>query len=127
MASTTDLVNYLKATLDPNPNIRITAELKLSEYLALPGASISGSPPCRLLTIRRSARPIEAGLALSSLTIAQDAEMPLRQMSSRVFIRLTRLDGFFSRQALREHYAPQIRDGTLVSVLSVIQGIRTIC
>ncbi|KAJ7897218.1 armadillo-type protein [Mycena olivaceomarginata] len=57
MASLTDL---LKATLDPNPNNRITAELKLSEYLALP----------------------DAGLALSSLTIAQDAEMPLRQSAS---------------------------------------------
>ncbi|KAJ7269388.1 ARM repeat-containing protein [Mycena haematopus] len=57
MASLTDL---LKATLDSNPNNRIAAELKLSEYLALP----------------------EAGLALSSLIIAQDAEMSLRQSAS---------------------------------------------
>ncbi|KAJ7161233.1 armadillo-type protein [Mycena crocata] len=61
MASTTDLVEYLKATLDSNPNTRISAELKLAEYLALP----------------------EAGLALSSLVVAQDAEMSLRQMSRR--------------------------------------------
>ncbi|KAJ7823248.1 ARM repeat-containing protein [Mycena leptocephala] len=61
MASTSDLVECLKATLDSNPNTRITAELKLAEYLSLP----------------------DAGLALSSLTIAQDAEMPLRQMSRR--------------------------------------------
>ncbi|KAJ7109870.1 armadillo-type protein [Mycena epipterygia] len=60
MASTTDLVECLKATLDSNPNTRISAELKLAQYLALP----------------------DAGLALSSLTIAQDAEMPLRQMTS---------------------------------------------
>ncbi|KAF7337532.1 ARM repeat-containing protein [Mycena sanguinolenta] len=57
MASLTDL---LKATLDSNPNNRIAAELKLSEYLALP----------------------DAGLALSSLVIAQDAEMSLRQSAS---------------------------------------------
>ncbi|KAJ6520160.1 armadillo-type protein [Mycena sanguinolenta] len=57
MASLTDL---LKATLDSNPNNRIAAELKLSEYLALP----------------------DAGLALSSLIIAQDAEMSLRQSAS---------------------------------------------
>ncbi|KAF8215831.1 ARM repeat-containing protein [Mycena galopus ATCC 62051] len=55
------LTNLLKATLDSNPNNRIAAELKLSEYLALP----------------------DAGLSLSSLTIAQDAEMSLRQMSRR--------------------------------------------
>jgi hypothetical protein len=42
-----------------------------------------------------SSRSIDAGLALSSLTIAQDAEMPLRQMSRRVFSQLTRLDGSF--------------------------------
>ncbi|KAJ7665464.1 ARM repeat-containing protein [Mycena polygramma] len=60
MASTTELVQCLKATLDSNPNTRITAELKLAEYLALP----------------------DAGLALSSLTIAQDAEMSLRQSAS---------------------------------------------
>ncbi|KAJ7292991.1 armadillo-type protein [Mycena rebaudengoi] len=66
MASTTHLVEYLTGTLDSNPNIRITAELKLAEYLATPGAS-------------------HAGLALSALTVAQDADMSLRQMSSRVF------------------------------------------
>ncbi|KAJ6502647.1 armadillo-type protein [Mycena vulgaris] len=65
MASTTELVEYLKATLDSNTNTRISAELKLAEYLALP----------------------DAGLALSSLT-----------MSRRVFIHLTRLDGFFLDQ-----------------------------
>ncbi|KAJ6575462.1 armadillo-type protein [Mycena capillaripes] len=67
MASTTELVECLKATLDSNTNTRISAELKLAEYLALPGASISSF----------------ASFALSSLTIAQDAEMSLRQMSSR--------------------------------------------
>ncbi|KAJ7459076.1 armadillo-type protein [Mycena galericulata] len=60
MASTTELVEYLKATLDPNPNTRISAELKLAEYLALP----------------------DAGLALSSLAIAKDEEMSLRQSAS---------------------------------------------
>jgi hypothetical protein len=93
MASLTDL---LKATLDPNPNNRITAELKLSEYLALPGASISSfSWFCILMPSDTfSSRQTDAGLALSSLTIAQDAEMSLRQMSRRVFYHWTRLDGF---------------------------------
>ncbi|KAJ7150409.1 armadillo-type protein [Mycena filopes] len=59
--STSDLVESLKATLDSNPNTRITAELKLAEYLT----------------------HSDAGLALSSLTIAQDAEMSLRQISRR--------------------------------------------
>ncbi|KAJ7724258.1 ARM repeat-containing protein [Mycena metata] len=59
--STNDLIESLRATLDSNPNTRIGAELKLVEYLALP----------------------DAGLALSSLAIAQDAEMSLRQMSRR--------------------------------------------
>ncbi|KAJ7040268.1 ARM repeat-containing protein [Mycena alexandri] len=58
--STSDLIESLRATLDSNTNTRISAELKLAEYLALP----------------------DAGLALSSLAIAQDAEMSLRQSAS---------------------------------------------
>ncbi|KAJ7070709.1 ARM repeat-containing protein [Mycena amicta] len=60
MASTAELAQCLKATLDSNINTRIAAELKLAELLALP----------------------DAGLALSSLAIAQDADMPLRQSAS---------------------------------------------
>ncbi|KAJ7754965.1 armadillo-type protein [Mycena maculata] len=110
MASTTDLVEYLKATLDPNPNTRINAELKLAEYLASP----------------------DAGLTLSSLAIAQDAEMSLRQSASimlRKYV-LERWSPFFTSF---KGSAPSVEAKTQIR-LAVFHGlsdpdrkIRTLC
>ncbi|PFH48408.1 hypothetical protein AMATHDRAFT_65585 [Amanita thiersii Skay4041] len=58
--SFTNLQECLAATLSSDPNIRISAELKLAELFKNP----------------------ETGLALSHLILAQDAELPLRQSAS---------------------------------------------
>ncbi|KAK7063933.1 ARM repeat-containing protein [Favolaschia claudopus] len=107
MASITDL---LKATLDSNPNTRITAELKLSEYLTLP----------------------EAGLSLSSLVVAQDAEMPLRQSASIVLRKYVteRWSPFF--QTFKGSAPPvetknQIRQAVFHGLSDPERQIRTLC
>ncbi|KAL0951964.1 hypothetical protein HGRIS_008615 [Hohenbuehelia grisea] len=65
MVSPAEIAETLTATLNPDPNIRIGAELKLASHLSHP----------------------EAGLALSQLLLAQDVDMPLRQISARVLRR----------------------------------------
>ncbi|KAF9011181.1 armadillo-type protein [Cyathus striatus] len=60
MATTTQIAECLKATLSSNTNVRIAAELKLAEFFTSP----------------------EAGLALSQLILAQDADSSLRQSAS---------------------------------------------
>ncbi|KAM6498769.1 Armadillo-type fold, partial [Amanita muscaria] len=59
--SAAEIAGCLAATLDSNPNTRITAELKLAEYFTKPGS----------------------GLALSQLILAQDVDIALRQISHR--------------------------------------------
>ncbi|KAL1749221.1 armadillo-type protein [Schizophyllum fasciatum] len=59
MASVAQLAECLTATLNSNPNIRISAELKLAELAAQP----------------------ETGISLATLALAPEAELPLRQMS----------------------------------------------
>ncbi|KAJ7204351.1 ARM repeat-containing protein [Mycena pura] len=112
MASTIELAQCLRATLDSNPNTRIAAELKLSEYLALP----------------------EAGLALSTLTIAHDAEMPLRQMSfSAIMLRkyvTERWSPFFSSfkgSAPSLETKSQIRLAVFHGLSDPNRKIRTLC
>ncbi|KAF7307222.1 ARM repeat-containing protein [Mycena indigotica] len=92
MSSVSELAQCLRATLDSNPNARIAAELRLTELLALPGA-------CHLISLRVLTRLIDAGLALSSLTVSQDIDMSLRQIScSKYHIHEKRLDRVFFDQ-----------------------------
>ncbi|CAK5264338.1 unnamed protein product, partial [Mycena citricolor] len=57
---TTQLVQFLQGTLNADPNIRISSELSLAQFLTLP----------------------DAGLALSSLVSAKNEEISLRQSAS---------------------------------------------
>ncbi|KAI5824132.1 ARM repeat-containing protein [Schizophyllum commune Tattone D] len=59
MASVAQLAECLTATLDSNPNVRISAELKLAELSAQP----------------------ETGISLARLALSPEAELPLRQMT----------------------------------------------
>ncbi|KAJ7610789.1 armadillo-type protein [Roridomyces roridus] len=110
MASTTELVECLRATLDNNPNNRMAAELKLAEYLALP----------------------DAGLALSSLTVAQDAEMSLRQMTS-IMLRKYVLERWspyfhtFKGSAPSVQVKSQIRSAVFHGLSDPDRKIRTLC
>ncbi|KAF9078120.1 ARM repeat-containing protein [Rhodocollybia butyracea] len=65
MSNPSNVAECLAGTLDANPNIRMAAELKLTELMAAP----------------------ETGLALSQIIVAQDADINLRQISffSRLF------------------------------------------
>ncbi|KAI0045675.1 ARM repeat-containing protein [Auriscalpium vulgare] len=62
MASTADIAQALASTLNPDPNIRIAAELHLSELLTNP----------------------QSALSLSQLISVQDAEISIRQSASIV-------------------------------------------
>ncbi|KAJ7597774.1 ARM repeat-containing protein [Mycena floridula] len=68
MASSTQLAECLAATLSSENNTRITAELKLAEYFTVP----------------------ETGLGLAQLTISQETDLALRQMSLLLFSVLER-------------------------------------
>lgn len=79
MASPQDLAGLLGATLNPDANTRISAELKLKEVLAIPGSSTI----TRSILTKKPTTLIESGLSLSRLILAQNVELPLRQMSTR--------------------------------------------
>jgi len=79
MPSLQDLSNCLGGTLSSNPNERMTAELKLSEYLQHTGASLT---PAQYTANKRSTiHDIDTGLALSQIVVEQQADIALRQMS----------------------------------------------
>lgn len=80
MATATDIGQTLQNTLSSDSNTRISAELKLGELLALPGAAITDHFLPRFWLTRST----DTGLALSHIILAQDADMSLRQMSARV-------------------------------------------
>ncbi|GAW03271.1 ARM repeat-containing protein [Lentinula edodes] len=68
MPSPSNVAECLAGTLDTNPNVRMAAELKLAEFMAIP----------------------ETGLALSQLVSAQDADINLRQSASIVLRKFVR-------------------------------------
>ncbi|KAA1471630.1 ARM repeat-containing protein [Dentipellis sp. KUC8613] len=65
MASAADIAQLLTSTLNSDPNVRIAAELKLSESLTNP----------------------QSALSLAQLIHAQDADLSLRQISSHILLR----------------------------------------
>ncbi|KAF8079173.1 armadillo-type protein [Lyophyllum atratum] len=112
------IAECLAATLSPDQNTRITAELKLAEFFTSPG-----SFPCT------------TGLALSQLILAQDAEMSMRQMSFSPSIVL--------RKYVKERWSPyfntfkgaappvqikmQIRQAVFHGLSDRDRKIRTLC
>jgi len=90
MATASDIGQCLQNTLSSDPNTRISAELKLGELLALPGAPIAQSDRGDPFSLRELllTRFTDAGLVLSHIGLAQDADMSLRQMSNRVLSKL---------------------------------------
>ncbi|EIN14253.1 ARM repeat-containing protein [Punctularia strigosozonata HHB-11173 SS5] len=110
MTSLSKVTQLLAATLSPDGNTRISAELKLAEYMA----------------------SSEAGLALSQITLSQDIEPALRQMTSIVL-----------RKYVRERWSPyfttfrgsappvevkaQIRAAVFQGLSDPVRKIRTSC
>ncbi|KII94307.1 hypothetical protein PLICRDRAFT_50286 [Plicaturopsis crispa FD-325 SS-3] len=85
MATTNDIAACLTATLSPDTNTRISAELKLSELSANP----------------------EAGLSLSQLILAQAADISLRQMSAtRLYRFRSDLITIVLRKYVTERWSP---------------------
>lgn len=70
----------LADTLSADANTRIAAELKLSEVLLHQGWFSKSRPLTTNLMF--STRLSEAALALAQLILAQDVDIPLRQISS---------------------------------------------
>jgi hypothetical protein len=94
MATTDAIAQVLASTLNPESNVRVAAELHLTELLKSPRKSHFSNVPAR----RRAAHAlaplaltydflgfktqIESALSLAQLVLFQDAESSLRQMSS---------------------------------------------
>ena len=75
--ATSEVAQCLTATLSPDPNTRISAELKLAEYFTQTGAF--NCVICLFcLTVVHTA---DAGLSLSLLTLSHEIDMSVRQMS----------------------------------------------
>ncbi|KAJ3786679.1 ARM repeat-containing protein [Lentinula aff. detonsa] len=68
MSSPSSVAECLVGTLDTNPNVRMSAELRLAELMAIP----------------------ETGMALSQVISTQDADMSLRQSASIVLRKFVR-------------------------------------
>lgn len=75
--TTSDIAQCLSATLSPDPNTRISAELKLAEYFTETGAF-----NCVICTFfKLSNDGADAGLSLSHLILSHEIDMSVRQMS----------------------------------------------
>lgn len=86
----TEVAQCLAATLSPNTNNRIAAELRLSKLSEIPGAyaTLSTNIKQHLTLVFAFSRTLSTlyaisgtGLTLAQLLVAQDAEVSLRQMS----------------------------------------------
>ncbi|KAJ4470827.1 ARM repeat-containing protein [Lentinula aciculospora] len=85
MPSPSDVAECLAGTLDNNPNVRMAAELRLAEFMAIP----------------------ETGLALSQLLSAQNVDINLRQISySRLYLRRRHSASIVLRKYVRERWSP---------------------
>jgi hypothetical protein len=83
MSSTEDIARLLGATLSPDTNSRISAELQLSQTLANPGTR-SSDLDASIETSNTNVGylyNIDAALSLARLVLSQDSEISLRQMS----------------------------------------------
>ena len=73
--ATSEIAQCLTATLSPDPNTRISAELKLAEYFTQTGAF-----NC-VISAFLSNDGADAGLSLSHLILSHEIDMSVRQMS----------------------------------------------
>jgi len=79
MATPDSIAHVLASTLNPDSNVRIAAELNLSDLLKNPRKlvwSLRVAFPCSHQTLLE-----ESALSLAHLALSQDAESSLRQMS----------------------------------------------
>ena len=75
--ATSEIAHCLTATLSPDPNTRISAELKLAEYFTQTGAFI-----CVIRTLFFCLTDgADAGLSLSHLILSHEIEISVRQRS----------------------------------------------
>ncbi|KDQ62857.1 hypothetical protein JAAARDRAFT_146629 [Jaapia argillacea MUCL 33604] len=118
MATSSEIAQCLAATLNSDPNIRISAELKIAE--------LSKSP--------------DAGLALSQIIVAQDVDMTLRQMS---LLQALKRSSIVLRKYVTERWSPyfpafkgsappveikaQIRQAVFQRLSDPNRKIRTLC
>jgi hypothetical protein len=127
MATPDSIAHVLTSTLNPDSNVRIAAELNLSELLKKPRKLVCSSRvPFPLFSLDRH-HSKESALSLAQLALSQDAESSLRQMSIICFViraHATVLDErccvfallcFASRLALGDYRSQEVREGTLVS------------
>ncbi|KAI0066668.1 ARM repeat-containing protein [Artomyces pyxidatus] len=110
MSSTADIAQALSSTLNPDPNVRITAELHLAELLNNP----------------------QSALSLSQLISVQDAEMSLRQSASIVLRKYVRehWSPFFSQfrgDAPPVEVKAQIRAAVFQGLSDPNRKIRSLC
>ena len=128
---TNQLVQLLQATLDPNPNTRVQAELSLAE------ASRSSGTPCRGRSILRSlqrmvsltdsicrdgARAGQDRHRATSRSSSAPSEFPSMLSTRRVCHVLTRVKSDLRwRCTVGKLCAQEIRQGALVSLLLPVQ------
>jgi len=74
--SVADVAQVLAATLSPDTNTRVSAELKLAEYFTYPGTRLQPINP-RLLI----ATLVDVALSIAQLILSEQADLNLRQMS----------------------------------------------
>jgi hypothetical protein len=78
MATPDSIAHILTSTLNPDSNVRIAAELNLSELLKNPRELVWS---LRVPVICSHTLLEESALSLAQLALSQDAESSLRQMS----------------------------------------------
>ncbi|TEB38615.1 ARM repeat-containing protein [Coprinellus micaceus] len=110
MASPSQIADVLKATLNPDTNTRVTAELSLAELFTRPST----------------------GIALSQLVLAQDVEISLRQMTSitlRKYIRerWSPIFASFKGSAPPPDVKSQVREALFHGLSDPNRKIRSLC
>ncbi len=79
MTTTASIAQVLTSTLNPDSNIRISAELSLSELLKSPRERLHQATLFQSFLTRLALT--ESALSLAQLILSRDAESSLRQMS----------------------------------------------
>jgi hypothetical protein len=108
----TELGHCLTGTLNPDPNVRIKAELRLAELLPHPG-SLFQNHPSESLT-----RLPDAGSALAAIFVSKDVDTSMRQISPEDIVSYHSLIMF--GPALCQHCASKVRQGTLVALFCLL-------
>lgn len=87
MASKDEIAQILSATLSPDTNTRIEAELKLANAFAYPSTKLL----CGLLEQQKTNALQDTGLELAQIALAQDVDISLRQICDLIQIAIRRV------------------------------------